>query len=197
MIQKLERKLIKSIGKLFSDLEKNKIKKALNFAKKKHQGQFLCEKIPYIAHPIRVALILIEELKNKDTEIICAALLHDVIEDCEVNSSDLKKSFGQEVLKLVLGVTRIRPDNESEEEKSKNKLKKIREISKSNKRIRLLKLCDVLDNARSEIFISPDSNLIKKIPRWHREFIKYLPIVKKTNKDLFNFFKQIKNSWQN
>ena len=183
------------IQKLFKPSEQKKITKTLNFATKKHKGQFHFNRSPYIIHPIRVALILIEELKLKNPKLICAALLHDIIEDCSVVFEDLNILFGYEVANLVKKVTRVRPVNETEKQKTKNKILKIQEIAKTDKKARLLKLCDVLDNARSEIFIPRNSPFIKKIPRWHKEFLCYLPIAQYTHKVLFKLFVRVRDSW--
>lgn len=169
----------------FSALEKEKIKKVINFAREQHRGQRHSHKLPYSIHLIRAALILVEEVKLRDANLICAIILHDVLEDCPVTYKKLEKLFGRTIAKLVLGVTRFRKKDETEKDKIINKVRKIKEISRANKKIRLIKLCDVLDNNRSEKYLSCNSRLFKKIPRWHKEFKLYLPIARRTNKKIY------------
>ena len=176
----------------FSSLFCTKILQALDLAKKEHFGQLRDEGTPYVIHPIRVTLILIRELNIKDPNLLCAALLHDVVEDGSMTIEEIDNQFGLEVARIVKGVTRQKPEKESEKEKEKNKLRKIEKIASSDQKIRLVKLCDKLDNTRSHSFIPEDSPGYKKIPRWNKELPQYLPIAKKTNKKLFELFSQLK-----
>ena len=77
------------------------INEAIEFATKAHEGQFRKgTKRPYIVHPVEVADIVTS--MTQDEEIICAAVLHDTIEDCEgVTAQVLKERFGQRVASLV------------------------------------------------------------------------------------------------
>jgi len=186
-------KLIANISFLIPSSIATKLLQALELAKKEHFGQLRADGTPYIIHPIRVALILIEELNIKDPDLLAAALLHDVIEDGSVSSNEIKRQFGSETARLVEGLTRPKPKNETEKEKLKNKLEYIKKIAQSDEKIRLVKLCDVLDNNRSHAYIPKTSPSFKKIPRWRREFLHYLPIAEKTNKKIFEIFKKIIN----
>ena len=76
---------------------------ALDFATKAHTGQTRLSGGPYIDHPITAATYLAD--LHLDEKTIAAALLHDVVEDCDIPLSDIKKEFGEEVAKLVDGVT--------------------------------------------------------------------------------------------
>lgn len=174
----------------FNPKEKERILKALSFAKEKHKGQERDEVgVPYIIHPIRVALILTTELNIKDPDVIAAALLHDSLEDTDTSLKKIKESFGSEVARIVKGATRPRSRDETPEEKKKNKLKKIEEIKVKDKKIRLVVLSDKLDNARSHPYLPKDSETAKKIPRWTREFKLLIPIAEKTNPKLRELFK--------
>lgn len=73
--------------------------------RKMHDGQFRKSGEPYIIHPCAVAEILID--LGFDEATIMAALLHDVIEDTPATDDDIKKNFGDEVLYLVEGVTKL------------------------------------------------------------------------------------------
>ncbi len=83
----------------------DKILEAYAFASKMHEGIKRKSGEPYIIHPLSVAKILIEN--NMDYSTLIAGLLHDVVEDTEVSSEDIKKRFGETVAKLVDGVTKI------------------------------------------------------------------------------------------
>ena len=81
------------------------IKKAYNFAKLKHDGQFRKSGEPYIIHPMNVALIL--TTIYADYETISAGFLHDVLEDCYCTSEEMEEMFGKNITKLVQGVTKL------------------------------------------------------------------------------------------
>ena len=83
----------------------SKIITAYEFAAKAHEGQFRSSGQPYIIHPLAVAYILLE--LGMDTDTICAAMLHDVVEDTPVTLDEVKKRFGQDVAMLVDGVTKL------------------------------------------------------------------------------------------
>ena len=96
--------LLRVSGKSY-DIEK--IKKAYEYANELHQGQFRQSGEPYISHPLAVAEIVAG--LGLDTDSICAALLHDTVEDCsdKVDLKDIEKIFGYEVAQLVDGLTKI------------------------------------------------------------------------------------------
>ena len=98
----------------------SKIISAFEFADKAHKGQKRSSGQDYIIHPLAVAYILLE--LGMDTDTICAALLHDVVEDTPATLSDLKKRFGQDVAMLVDGVTKLSkiPMNTKEEQQAEN-----------------------------------------------------------------------------
>src|SRR5579871_3242090 len=81
------------------------VKKAYEFAKRAHEGQMRKSGEPFIIHPFAVARI-ISELKL-DPATISAALLHDVVEDCEVTLDEIRNEFGDEIATLVDGVTKL------------------------------------------------------------------------------------------
>ena len=85
----------------------DKIKKAYLFAAEMHKGQFRNSGEEYISHPIAVAEIAAS--LGLDTDSICAALLHDTVEDCgnKVSVGLIKKEFGEEVAALVDGLTKL------------------------------------------------------------------------------------------
>lgn len=82
------------------------ILKAYNYAKENHKEQKRLSGEEYIIHPLEVASIL-ASLKMDDATI-CAALLHDVVEDTETTQEDITREFGKEISEMVSGVTKLR-----------------------------------------------------------------------------------------
>ena len=124
------------------------IKKAYEYASKKHFGQKRMTGEDYIQHPLNVAYILTEI--NADYQTICAALMHDVIEDCDVDIDEFKNIFGEEIYILVDGVTKINKLNFSGEGEAiiENHRKILVGLSK-DVRVIILKLADRLHNMRT------------------------------------------------
>lgn len=83
----------------------NLIKKAYQFAKEHHEGQFRRSGEPYIIHPLNVACILAEI--NAGPSTICAGLLHDVVEDTDVTLDEIKTEFNPDIAEIVDGVTKV------------------------------------------------------------------------------------------
>ena len=81
------------------------IKEAWRFAEQAHHGQTRLSGEPFVEHPLQTALFLAE--LRLDSSALAAALLHDVMEDCDVPFDDLANRFGQDVAKLVDGVTKL------------------------------------------------------------------------------------------
>ena len=82
------------------------IKKAYNFAENNHKEQCRMSGEKYICHPLEVAYILAD--LELDDSTICAALLHDVVEDTIITSQDIVNEFGEEIAEMVAGVTKLR-----------------------------------------------------------------------------------------
>ncbi len=97
--------LINEVEKYLSSKDIKRIVRSLEFAIKSHKGQKRKTGEPYIIHPINTAIYLAE--MKMDWSTISAALLHDVIEDCEVEYAELEDKFGKEVAILVDGVTKL------------------------------------------------------------------------------------------
>ena len=108
------------------------IKKALYFATEKHDGQYRkgSGRVPYIAHPVQVAFIV--STYTKDAEVIAAAFLHDVIEDCpNVSVNLLRKEFGNKIAQLVDEVSLVANKKFATwKERKEIYLKKIKDASK-------------------------------------------------------------------
>ena len=149
---------IKSYNKF---LNSDTLNKAYNFALNAHQNQKRDEGVPYIIHPVAVANIL-TELKL-DSATITTGLLHDTIEDTNVTYENVKKEFGEEVAKLVDGVTKISAleDKASNISKAENFRKLILATSKDI-RVLLVKLADRLHNMRTLHFLKDKEKAIIK-----------------------------------
>ena len=131
------------------------IRRAYELADEKHNGQHRRSGEPYIMHPLHVALLLVE--LGLDEQCICAALLHDVVEDTDTPLSFIKEQFGAEVAELVDGVTKLGmiPFSSREEEQAENLRKMLLAMSKDI-RVMLIKLCDRLHNMRT-LEVMPDA----------------------------------------
>lgn len=133
----------------------DKIIRAYEFASKAHEGQKRSSGQPYIIHPIAVSYILLE--LGMDTDTICAAMLHDVVEDTPVTLEELSQSFGRDVAGLVDGVTKLNkfPMFTEEEQQAEN-VRKILLAMWKDIRVIIIKLCDRLHNMRTLRFLSTE-----------------------------------------
>lgn len=131
------------------------IKKAFLFAREKHKDQRRVSDEPYIIHPVEVAKILIG--LKVDTHTVMAAFLHDVLEDTETTPEELQKEFGDDVLSLVQGVTKLGKYHfNSKEERQAENFRKMFIAMASDIRIIFLKLADRLHNMRTLNFMRSD-----------------------------------------
>lgn len=121
-----------------------KIKKAYLYAENKHKNQYRKSGEPYIIHPLHVAYTLAK--LGLDTQTICAALLHDVVEDTDACYGDIEKNFGTEIAQIVEGVTKITELFKSVEEKQAENYNKMFGAMEKDIRIIILKLADRLHN---------------------------------------------------
>lgn len=124
------------------------IRSTIDHARTLHGGHFRDEGTPYIEHPLRVALILAGELDCRDDELVQAALLHDVLEDCpEMTMGDLDLRYGDRVAVLVRFLTRGKARGSGASEESRPEY--LARFAQAPAECILLKLCDRLDNLRS------------------------------------------------
>lgn len=139
--------------------EVSQIENAFEVAEKAHQGQFRASGRPYITHPVIVADILID--MGLDVSTICAALLHDTVEDTYITDADLRAKFGDEIADLVAGVTKLEKIqfHNKEEEQAENMRKMFFAMAKDI-RVMLIKLADRLHNMRSLMYLSPEKQQI-------------------------------------
>ena len=131
----------------------SEIKKAYEFAKLLHEGQYRQSGEAYITHPLNVAYILAEMNADKDT--ICAGLLHDTVEDTKIINEDIATLFNPSVAKLVEGVTKISKLNfSSKQAQNMANTRKIITGITEDVRIIIIKLADRLHNMRTLQFKS-------------------------------------------
>ena len=134
------------------------ILKAYNFAVEKHGNQLRKSGEQYIIHPMQVACILAD--LGLDDSTICAALLHDVVEDTEVTHQDLINEFSLEIAEMVDGVTKLSKLNcESVEEEQVENYRKMFLAMGRDIRVIMIKLADRLHNMRTLKFLSRDRQI--------------------------------------
>ena len=124
------------------------IMKAYNLANEKHKEQKRGSGEPYIIHPLNVAYILADI--GLDDSTICAALLHDVVEDTDVTDADLRKEFSDEIADMVAGVTKLsKIQFATVEEQQVEDYRKMFLAMGKDIRVILIKLADRLHNMRT------------------------------------------------
>ena len=149
-------KLVDMLVATGKNYDVEKIKSAAEYAGALHEGQFRVSGEPYISHPIAVAEIVAG--LELDTNSICAALLHDTVEDCsdKTNLKEIEKRFGAEVAMLVDGLTKLVPLYiEDKEEAHIENLRKMLLAMSKDVRVIFIKLCDRLHNMRT-LEVKPD-----------------------------------------
>lgn len=131
------------------------IEKAYGFSREAHEGQMRKSGDPYFVHPVSVAGIITE--MHLDVASVCAALLHDVVEDTPVSSADLEREFGSEVAFLVDGVTKLSKIRfTSKQDRQAESFRKMVVAMARDIRVLVVKLCDRLDNMRTLQHMSTD-----------------------------------------
>ena len=142
-------KLIEDYTNTFSPDDIEKIKKAYSIASEAHAEQRRRSGEPYIIHPIAVAKILAE--MGMDAESVCAALLHDVVEDTETTSEEIRSMFGESIEQLVDGVTKLGqiPLSASKEEQQSENIRKMFLAMSRDIRVIIIKLADRVHNMRT------------------------------------------------
>ena len=144
---------LEKINQIYSLEDKAALAKAYDYAKEAHANQKRASGEPYFIHPCAVAEILMD--LGLDAATIAAALLHDVIEDTESTAEDIKREFGDEVLDLVSGVTKLEKIVfKSQEDADAENFRKIFVAMAKDVRVIIIKLADRLHNMRSLNFLS-------------------------------------------
>ena len=145
---KLPVSMFKEAKSYLSYKDIKKIQKAYTFAFYAHQGQKRKDGTDYISHPLAVSKIMMSLKVGPDS--ICAALLHDVLEDCNIGKNNLSKHFGEDVANIVDGVSKLgKLDMQNKAERNANNLQKMALAMANDVRVILVKLCDRLHNMRT------------------------------------------------
>ena len=146
------------------------VDRAFEVARVAHHGQTRDEGTPYIIHPVRVAATLVNELCIFTPRLICAALLHDVIEDSSASRAQIAQEFGEEIAEVVWLLTKF------EDVSLGDYLSAIEARDETGAPI--VKLCDRLDNLRF-LTCSPRTEKIHRYIRTTEAY--YLPMAARTN----------------
>ena len=142
--------LLETLEKSGKKYDTDKIARAFEYANSLHEGQFRISGEAYISHPIAVAEIVAG--LGLDTDSICAALLHDTVEDCadRTNLAEVEEKFGSQVAMLVDGLTKIVALSvEDKEEAHIENIRKMLLAMAKDIRVIFIKLCDRLHNMRT------------------------------------------------
>lgn len=157
------------------------IHEALLFAVQSHLGQDRDgpNPLPYSCHPIEVMGILRKKAGVTDPVDLCAALLHDVLEETTVPVEEIKARFGDEVASLVLELTRKEPSPEEVKSLTKDEVYQLRTslllagIEKMSPRAQTIKLCDRLSNLRE----AANTRAPAKLSRYRAQTLSLLALI--------------------
>ena len=158
-----------------TDDELTQVRLAYEMAEAAHEGQMRDEGTPYILHPVRVAVSLVDELEIYSPRLVSSALLHDVIEDSPITRQQIAELFGEDVAEIVWLLTKF------DDVSLPAYLNAIEAASDTGAAI--VKLCDRLDNLR---FLAHSPRAEKKRRYIHTTEAFYLPMAARTNKYLFD-----------
>ncbi len=146
MIRQFE--LVERVQSYDPDADEDVLNRAYVYGLKKHGTQLRASGDPYFSHPVEVAGILAE--MKLDTASIVTGLLHDTIEDTDATRDEISGMFGEEIARLVDGVTKLsRLEVQSESTKEAENLRKLVLAMSSDIRVLLVKLADRLHNMRT------------------------------------------------
>lgn len=147
------RKLLRALKNL-PKADKKTLRKAFEMARDAHASQKRKSGEPYILHPLEVARIVVVEMGITDVTSVICALLHDVVEDTEVELEDIRREFGNKAMHIINGLTKISssPSIDSSELSSSQQAETFRKILltiSDDIRVVLIKLADRLHNMRT------------------------------------------------
>ena len=146
------------------------VRRAYEIAETAHAGQLRDEGTPYILHPLRVAVSLVDELEIYSPNLVCSALLHDVIEDSPTTREEIAALFGEDIVQVVWLLTKF------EDVSLADYLAAIEAAGETG--APTVKLCDRLDNLRF-LGHSPRTDKIERYVRTTEVY--YLPMAKRIN----------------
>ena len=168
-VEETEEYLKNVVNNKYTQEQIQQILEALNLARHAHRNQRRCDGVPYIIHPMRVALLLLKFDKDTLTQVFIAALLHDTVEKTDVTLSTIEERFGRYVAKLVHSLTREHNERQSPQEKTKAKYQNWLEVMSASHDVRMIRVCEDLDNMICWRLIPIGSPDREKIPRWLNE----------------------------
>jgi len=159
--------------------------KAVAFAAEKHSSQRRkdAEASPYINHPIALANVLANEGGVEDQAVLCAAVLHDTIEDTETTADELTSLFGEEIASIVLEVS-----DDKSLQKDVRKQKQIEHAAHASKRAKLVKLADKISNLRDIISTPPPNWSVDRKQAYFDWAAKVIDVVRGTHSGLEAIF---------
>src|ERR1700723_1996629 len=152
-------------GELLDKVRKNRpgadtplLRRAYYFAAEEHKGQIRLSGEPYLSHPVEVAHLLAD--MKLDVTSLCAALLHDVVEDTKQPIEKITEQFGADVARLVEGVTKIsKLDLLAPEDRQAENVRKMLLAMVNDVRVVMVKLADRLHNMRTLEYLAPERQL--------------------------------------
>lgn len=149
---------VKTLNELIAEVEKDfpryhskLINTAMWFASNAHKAALQTRKhtgLPYITHPMAVAAIVAEN--GGDESMICAAWLHDTVEDTDVTEDEIRMVFGNDIADLVDGLTKQYFEEDYPDRLFRNK-KYAEHLAKQNSRIQTIKAADILHNSATVV----------------------------------------------
>ncbi len=142
------RRLLRKAKPVIKEGDAKLIKKAFTMALEAHKDMRRKSGEPYIFHPLAVAQICVEEIGLGTTSII-AALLHDVVEDTDIELSEIKRLFGQKVARIIDGLTKVSGIFELDSSQQAENFRKMLLTLSEDVRVILIKLADRLHNMRT------------------------------------------------
>ncbi|MEI6522328.1 MAG: RelA/SpoT family protein [Bacteroidota bacterium] len=159
-ILKRYKTLLKSLKNRMEKGDKQMIRKAFDLALEQHKDMRRKSGEPYIYHPLEVAQIVVDEIQLGPTAVVCA-LLHDTVEDTDITLEDIKSLFGEKVMSIIDGLTKISGvilDQTSGSLQAENFRKMLLTLS-NDVRVILIKLADRLHNMRTLDSMKRDKQL--------------------------------------
>ena len=154
--------LVAEVLRHYPDGDAELVRRAYAYANDAHSGQRRVSGEAYITHPAAVALLVAE--LGMDPATVAAALLHDVPEDTAKTTEDIRKDFGDEIGRLVEGVTKLsRLSGQSRDQHQAENIRKMLLAMADDLRVVIIKLCDRLHNMRTLAPLPPDKQ--KRIAR--------------------------------
>ena len=179
MIRQFE--LVEKVKEYDPNADEEAINRAYVFAMRAHGNQKRASGDPYFLHPLEVAGILTDY--RLDENSIITALLHDTVEDTQATSSEIRDQFGEEVMHLVDGVTKLTQiELQSEDSDQAENFRKLVLAMSEDIRVLLVKLADRLHNMRTLQFI-PDQEKRKRIALETMEI--YAPLAERIGMEEF------------